>query len=121
MTEPRTVTLSTLDHGDVTIPEPDWCAGHADYVPVHRVDLEHAGVQHRLTHDGQLLGYAYLFQDVFAERSPRDIGVSVVLSYEPRGGFTPAGLYDFAASLDTAADRLRYLADQLATILGGER
>src|ERR1051325_5259239 len=32
-----TVTLPTEDHGDVTLEEPSWCAGHADHGPQHGV------------------------------------------------------------------------------------
>ncbi|MFJ8221426.1 hypothetical protein [Streptomyces griseus] len=30
MSTPRTVTVTTTDQGPVIVPEPSWCAGHAD-------------------------------------------------------------------------------------------
>ncbi|MGW2169015.1 DUF6907 domain-containing protein [Streptomyces sp. NPDC001705] len=42
MTEPRTITVPTVDHGDVTVPEPFWCTGH--HPPGgYRADLAHEG------------------------------------------------------------------------------
>lgn len=39
-----TVTLDTFDHGDVTVPEPTWCAGHEWQPNPHRADITHNGV-----------------------------------------------------------------------------
>ncbi|MFK0154046.1 DUF6907 domain-containing protein [Streptomyces sp. NPDC090493] len=42
--EPRTVTLATSDHGDVTLPEPAWCAGCSHHDPeTQRADLIQVG------------------------------------------------------------------------------
>lgn len=116
---PLTVTLSTIDHGDVTVLEPAWCAGHADHRPEYRVDITHTSPKVPLTFRGRTLGEAVISQAPGAERGTRDIQASVVLSYEGAGGLDPAGLYDLAAELDTHADRLRDLADQLAAIVAG--
>ncbi len=42
MTE-RTVTVDTIDHGRITIPEPDWCLGKHTQ-PVYRSDITHDSV-----------------------------------------------------------------------------
>lgn len=120
MTEPRTVTLPTEDAGDVTLPEPSWCAGHADHRPdTYRVDLDHKGPEHRLTHHGELLWTVFLGQAPFASRpEQRTTGVFVEQASYART-LNPTQLYDLAATLDGHADRLRELADQLAEILGG--
>jgi hypothetical protein len=118
VTEPRTVTLPTIDAGDVTIPEPSWCAGHADHRPdTYRVDLDHKGPEHRLTHNGERLWTAFLGQAPHASRpKARELGV-----YVEQGSYArtldPASLYDLAATLDAHADRLRELADRLAALL----
>ena len=76
-TEPRTVTLATADHGNVTLPEPSWCVGHADHRPdTFRVDLAHAGPVHRLTHNGALLWTVLLGQAPCASR-PEHRGVGL--------------------------------------------
>jgi hypothetical protein len=120
VTEPRTVTLATRDHGEVVLPEPNWCRGHADHRPdTYRADITHYAPQVDLRHRGRTIGFAAIAQAPCAERSTRNIRGYVVLSYESADGFDPAGLYDLAAELDMHADRLRDLADQLAVTLGG--
>ncbi|WP_328746353.1 hypothetical protein OHT57_12580 [Streptomyces sp. NBC_00285] len=36
-----TVTLDTVDHGEVTVPEPAWCIGHSWQPNPHRADITH--------------------------------------------------------------------------------
>jgi hypothetical protein len=52
MTEPRkqapryrdrTVILDTIDHGEVTLPEPAWCIGHDDDPVGYLADITHNG------------------------------------------------------------------------------
>ena len=121
MTEPRLITLPTEDHGPVTLPEPDWCRGHSDHQPgTYRADVTHFGAEHRLTFNGSELFRLMLAQTPYADRASRQ-----VCAYVEETGYTgsldPAGLYDLAAALDHAADRMREFADQLAVILGGDR
>jgi hypothetical protein len=119
--EPHTVTLTTADHGDVTLPEPSWCRGHSDHRPEsYRVDLDHKGPEHLLRHQGELLWTAFLGEAPFAS-GPAYRGVGV---YVEQGSFArtldAAGLYDLAATFEAHADRLRDLADQLHALAGGE-
>jgi hypothetical protein len=91
-TEPRTVTLPTEDHGDVTLPEPAWCQGHESTPGDLRADILHQG-------------------------PGGGLGVSVSLLGQT---LDPVALYDFAATLDSYADQLRDLSDQLHALLAGE-
>ncbi|QQM42806.1 DUF6907 domain-containing protein [Streptomyces liliifuscus] len=122
MTEARTVTLQTLDAGEVTLPEPSWCVGHADHQPDnYRADILHQGEDVVLTFRGHFITDAGLVQSPFATHaSPglggRTTGVSVSVIART---LDPAGLYSLAASLDGYADRLRDMADQLSAILAG--
>ena len=118
--EPRKVTLTTLDHGEVTLAEPAWCRGHADHRPdTYRVDLDHKGPEHRLHHRGELLWTAFLGQAPFASTpEQRRVGLYVEQSGYART-LDPQGLYDLAATLDQHADALRDLADQLDALLRG--
>ncbi|OQR64761.1 hypothetical protein B6E66_07325 [Streptomyces maremycinicus] len=119
-TEPRTVTLATLDHGDVTLPEPAWCRGHAGHRPdSYRVDLTHYGTEERLIHDGQALFVVMLAQTPFSENATHGTEVYLEQSGDT-GSFDPVGLYELAATLEGHADRLRDLADQLDRILAEE-
>lgn len=124
MTEPRTITLPTLDHGNVTLTCPVWCRGHADHRPdTHRADILHKGPDITLTFRAAEVITAGLTQSPYAtpgtpELGGRTVGVSV---YPPGRTLTPVGLYELAASLDSYADGIRDLADQLHAILtGGE-
>lgn len=120
MTEPRTITLPTADHGPVTVTCPAWCGGHRDHRPdTYRADLDHKSPEHRLTHNGELLWTAFLGESPFASRpEQRAIGV-----YVEQGSYArtldAASLYDLAATFEAHADRLRDLADQLHALLAG--
>lgn len=109
----RTVTVSTMDHGYVTISEPAWCVGHDDDPAGPRADILHSGPERSVTFRGRDLGDACLVLSPFAD-DPRP-AVSVGLT-----GFTldAIGLYELAAALDTHADQLRDLADQLRDLAG---
>lgn len=122
MTEPRLITLHTVDHGDVTLPEPTWCAGHQHHDPEsERADLMHAGPAVDLVHLGDTLFSAELVQSPYATSSAPELGGPTPgVSVHPLGAtLDPVQLYSLAADLDTYADRLRDLADQLATVLDG--
>jgi len=115
VSEPRTVTVRTVDHGDVTVTCPAWCrAEHED--GGYRADILHSGPDTVLVFHGHAIGDASLVQSPYAERLGRTVGVSVSLLGQT---LDPTGLYDFAATLDAHADRLRDLADQLAALLAG--
>jgi hypothetical protein len=120
--EPRTITLPTEDHGDVTLPCPAWCIGHADHRPdSYRADILHKGPDITLTFRAAEVITAGLTQSPYAtpgtpELGGQTVGVSV---YPPGRTLAPVGLYELAAFLDSYADRLRDLADQLDTILTG--
>ncbi|MER5892298.1 hypothetical protein [Streptomyces sp. NPDC001876] len=115
MNAPRTVTVPTLDHGDITIPEPAWCIGHADARPEYRSDIGHTGAQHHLVYEGAELGTAMLVQDPLAEHSDRSVKVLVEL-----GGngvsLDPVELVALADSLIGYASTLCELALQLAVL-----
>ncbi|MCX4972196.1 hypothetical protein [Streptomyces sp. NBC_00620] len=118
----RTVTLATLDHGEITIPEPAWCIGHPNHRPDdHRADILHSGPDTVLAFRGRHITDASLVQSPFSTAEIPELcsstpGVSVSVL-----GLTldPVGLYELAAALETYADQLRNLADQLDTFLAG--
>ncbi|MCZ4605354.1 hypothetical protein O3S80_16685 [Streptomyces sp. Lzd4kr] len=124
-TEPRTVTLATSDHGNITLPEPSWCEGHTHHAPeTARVDLLHSGPAVQLNYRYTTLLSAGLVESPFAgDLAPELGGRTPGVSVWPLGNtLNPTQLYDIAARLDAYADQLRDLADQLGAILaGGER
>lgn len=121
-TEPRTITLDTQDFGPVTLPEPSWCRGHDDHQPgSYRVDLTHYGTETVLTYQGAELWRVMVTASPYATR-PEDRPMCAYLEQgHYTGDFTPAGLYDLAATLDAHADQLREFADTLARLVDGEQ
>jgi hypothetical protein len=122
MTEPRTITVPTTDHGPVTLTEPSWCAGHPDHRPdTHRADIIHSGPDIQLNFWYVTLLSACLVQSPYAsDAGPGLGGRTPGVSVHPLGLTLDATqVYDLAARLDTFADRLRDLADQLTTVLAG--
>ncbi|MGW1363496.1 DUF6907 domain-containing protein [Streptomyces chartreusis] len=114
----RSITLPTLDHGDVVLVEPSWCAGHSHHNPrTARVDLVHVSPVQLLIVDDWRLGVAFLFHAPYSGQAPR---AAVHLDYGTgRADLTPATLYALAGAMDRSADQVRALADQLTAILAG--
>ncbi|MCT9009994.1 DUF6907 domain-containing protein [Streptomyces rhizosphaerihabitans] len=122
-TEPRTVTLATADRGTVTIPEPAWCAGHSPHDPeTEYVDIIHSGPETSLTFRSVVLLAAGLVQSPHASPSAPHLGGRTPgVSVHPVGRtLGPVDLYELAAVLDTYADALRDLGDQLDALRGGQ-
>jgi hypothetical protein len=118
--EPRTVTLPTTDHGDITIPEPSWCAGHHDHRPEARVDISHAspvtGLELPTSRGPIVLIEACIESRPFTAGPYR--GPHLWLGIEGDGfPSTPEQVRATAAGLEANATALRTLADQLAAIL----
>lgn len=115
MSTARTVTVPTLDHGLVVMPEPAWCTGHTEDRPELLCDTGHIGVRHTMTYAGLELAMAALVQDPFVEHSSRNTRVLVELG-ELAHGLTPAELDGLAAVLVDYAATLRHLARQLSVL-----
>ena len=113
----RTVTLPTLDHGIVTLPEPAWCTGHADHRPEYRVDLTHFGPEHSFAFEGEQLLIAKLAQAPFVEDEATGL---LVEQTGYAATLDPTRLRMLAAALTVHAVHLRTLAEQLAAIRAGE-
>lgn len=119
--EPRTVTLQTADRCPVTVPEPAWCRGHSHHDPeTVYAEVLHSGPDVTLTYRYAVLLTACLVQSPHATPTEGLGGPTPGVSVHPLGEtLTPVGLYDLAAALDTYADQLRNMADQLTAILAG--
>lgn len=113
--EPSMVTVPTLDHGDVTTAEPDWCLGHVDARPEFRCDTGHVEAAHEANYCGHELAYAALVQDPFAERGGRDVGVVVEMGSLPHR-LGPTELRELANVLVDFAETLNGLAGRLITL-----
>ncbi|MFF3326086.1 DUF6907 domain-containing protein [Streptomyces sp. NPDC002889] len=116
MTAPRTVTVPTLDHGDIAIPEPAWCTGHVGLRPEARVDISHRGPEHDIGLPAEPLFVAMLSQYPHSNRPETGLYVE---TYDLSRTRSPAEVDQLAASLVEAAAQLRALARRLAAIRAG--
>src|SRR3954466_5573523 len=98
------VTVDTLDHGPVTVPEPFWCVGF--HPPGgYRADIAHYGQEIALTVDTSCHGElrvlsASLVQGPFSEYGTRKVAVAVEF-----GDFDTTDAHSFnAAELAGLAD-----------------
>ncbi|XUL89707.1 DUF6907 domain-containing protein [Streptomyces galilaeus] len=117
MSEPRTVTLPTHDHGPVTLVCPPWCVSHEGQDDGARADISHEGREHVMTlptrRGPAVLLIAGIEQRPYAEFGP---GRGVFVNVEVSGDWHPVdaeGLEAMAAALTEHATTLRSLAVQL--------
>ncbi|MGW2580645.1 DUF6907 domain-containing protein [Streptomyces virginiae] len=118
MTGGRTVTVPTLDHGPVTVSEPEWCTGHPDDLPAeYRDDVHHTGPEHVVDYDAQAVLTAELVAFPFGLHPvPPSIYVEIVI---PAATLDPAALDGLAAILTEQAAELRRLALRLSALRAG--
>ncbi|MCX5586046.1 DUF6907 domain-containing protein [Streptomyces erythrochromogenes] len=106
MSAPQIVTVRTVDHGLVDVPEPSWCSiAHRD--DIHRADIHHQGTEHSASVDVPGLGRvsfltAFLSQYPLAEHASRAVTVAVEIEGE-HYDFDPAALGDLAAAITAHA------------------
>ncbi|MDX2703964.1 hypothetical protein PV350_13990 [Streptomyces sp. PA03-6a] len=115
----RTVTLPTRDAGDVTLPEPAWCAGHPQPRPEYEADLTHYGPEQPLAFGDEQLYTVVLAQNPRALIAPRVTRVYVEQT-SWAANLDPAGLDDLAAAMVEHAAILRSWARVLASVLAKE-
>ncbi|MEV7125854.1 hypothetical protein [Streptomyces sp. NPDC093260] len=120
----RTVTVTTIDHGDVTVYEPAWCLG-VHPTEGYRADIEHRGQPIRLKADTACHGEVevldvFLYQRPFAEQS--STAPVAVVALDEWHEFDAAQLAEFGAALTAfVAGPLHDLAEQLRLLEGGEQ
>lgn len=100
MNDPRTVTVDTIDHGPVTVPEPFWCVGRHP-AGEFRADLAHEGEVELLLADTRhgpvKVASACLYQRPFAEYTTQ--AVTVAVEFDATHEFDSASLAGLADSL----------------------
>ncbi|MFD5111458.1 DUF6907 domain-containing protein [Streptomyces sp. NPDC058391] len=118
-----TITITTSDHGPVTVSEPAWCTGQYHQAGGARVDITHTSVDIPFNldvGDGPITVMRAVFeQRPFTELTP---GRAVFVNVELDGDWTPCTvrqLNQLAAGLAMHPMHLRTLATQLADLLAG--
>lgn len=112
-----TVTLQTLDHGEVTVPEPAWCLGHDGTDVGTMAEISHEGPDSFAVVESADLGEvpllkANLTQGPYLDREPELFPLLAVEGIEP-ASFNSAQLRAVAARLVVFAGHLRDEARQL--------
>ncbi|KDN78257.1 hypothetical protein DF19_39705 [Streptomyces olindensis] len=111
-----TVTLQTLDAGEITIDEPVWCTGHDGEQIVQRVDVTHVGSATA----GEFAGVEFLPARIswgpFAELRPEPYPLADVDEFP---GMEPDELRQLAAEVGLHAGRLYSKANELDRIRRG--
>lgn len=116
-----TVTLQTLDHGEITIEEPAWCVGHGGQLVGSRADITHDGrpTVAELETDWGPVEFlrAHITHAPFLELRPE---LQPTVSVEDFPLMDPPQLRQLAAELALYADRLRSLAAELENVRRAE-
>jgi hypothetical protein len=116
------VTLQTLDHGEVTVPEPAWCIGHDDEYVSYLADLTHSSAHTTAPivtakYGPSTIMTAYISHAPHAQVQPEP---NPLLSFllDAHGDLDPADGHNLARALRIAATRIERLATDLAHLRG---
>lgn len=119
----RTVTIDTVDHGSVVLPEPDWCTGHGWQPTPRLADVTHYGVPVKATamteHRGLVdLLVARISHAPYAVVQPEPHPVvSVVIDLE--ADLDPSDARKVAQGLRVAAMRLEMVTGETERLRNG--
>ncbi|MFE7927807.1 DUF6907 domain-containing protein [Streptomyces sp. NPDC057456] len=118
-----TVILDTLDHGEVTIPEPAWCTGHDGELVGHLADVTHNGRPVKAGANTEELGHVEIMT-AYISHAPH-----AVLHAEPHPllslhldvnvDVSPADGQQVAQGLRVASLRLDRVLGEVARLRGG--
>lgn len=109
------VVLRTVDKGEVTVGEPDWCLGHEGEPVGYFADVTHNGPVTALEFDGVELLAARLSWAPFGELEPEPYPVA---SVDELGSLEPVRLRELAAKTALYAGELYRLANQAERLRG---
>lgn len=120
--EPRyeggTVTLQTLDHGEVTVPEPAWCMGHDGELVCPRSEVSHEGPEITAVVAEAPLMRANLTHAPFLEIEPEPHPLVYVEALEA-ASYDADGLRELVAAGRAFLDQLEAMAGQLDALAEG--
>lgn len=123
MTEPRTVTIDTVDHGTVVLPEPAWCTGHGWQPNPYLADVTHYSVPVKASAmtegDGLVeLLVARISHAPYSVQQPEPHPV-VALVLDVEGTFSAQDTAKVAQGLRAAAMRLERLVGEAERLRNG--
>ncbi|WP_151478894.1 DUF6907 domain-containing protein [Streptomyces albicerus] len=105
-----TVTLQTVDRGEITADEPAWCVGHDGEQVVHQADIVHNGPAIAAEYEGVEFLKARIAWAPLGELAPEPYPVAAVDEFPP---LDPDQLRELAAEIGAHAGRLYSLSNRL--------
>ncbi|GLP71059.1 hypothetical protein TUSST3_76790 [Streptomyces sp. TUS-ST3] len=120
-----TVTLDTVDRGEVTVDEPAWCTGHDGESVGHFTDITHNGpdiVAPIVTakYGASQIMTAHISHAPHADAQPEPFPLLAV-ELDGRGDLDPADVHALARALRLAATRIDRAAANLEQIRRGQQ
>ncbi|MFC8201296.1 DUF6907 domain-containing protein [Streptomyces sp. NPDC057298] len=118
-----TVTIDTFDQGDVTVPEPAWCAGHGWQPNPHRTDITHNSV--KVKAGASVAGQGWVdILTAYVSHAPYLVGQSephpvVAVELNAVGDFTAEQIPDLTRGLKVAIVRLERIAGEALHLRDG--
>ncbi|MER8004966.1 hypothetical protein [Streptomyces sp. NPDC094149] len=123
MTRPLTVTLDTIDHGTVTLPEPAWCTGHGWQPNPNLTDVTHYSVPVKASAMTEARGLVELLvarisHAPYAVLQPEPHPV-IAVTVDVEGTFNADDMGKITQGLRAAAMRLDRLIGEVERLRGG--
>lgn len=120
-----TVTLDTLDRGEVTVDEPAWCTGHDGETVGYLADVTHNGPETTAPIVTAKYGPSHILtmrvsHAPHAETQPEPSPLLAV-ELDGHGDLDPADAHNLARALRLAATRVDRAAVQLERLRGGQQ
>ncbi|MFG3586599.1 DUF6907 domain-containing protein [Streptomyces sp. NPDC047990] len=119
-----TVTLQTLDHGEIVVPEPAWCTGHDNEIVGHLADITHRGRPVKAGAATEAAGYVEILDAAIShapflieQPEPHPV-LSIQLSLDTRA--STADVRAIAYALRVASLRLDRLDREVRHLRGEE-
>ncbi|MFF4823156.1 DUF6907 domain-containing protein [Streptomyces sp. NPDC001312] len=129
MQDPRygqgTVTLQTLDHGEVVLPEPAWCCGHDDDQVGYLADVTHNGRPVRADVSTERYGLAEVME-AFITQAPHavlqpELQPLLAVRIDVDMTVAPADGRKLAQALRVASLRIERALNEVARLRGERR
>ncbi|KMS81806.1 hypothetical protein ACH49_01355 [Streptomyces leeuwenhoekii] len=110
----RTVTLDTVDHGQVQLDEPAWCIGHGTEMgrPVYRDDITHNSVRVKAGAVTESQGWMPMLTAYVSWAPFREVVPVISLVLDAEGDFAAEDGRAVAEALRVAASRVEQIATE---------
>ncbi|MFC8429893.1 DUF6907 domain-containing protein [Streptomyces sp. NPDC057253] len=116
-----TVTLDTVDRGEVTVDEPSWCTGHEDETVGHFTDVTHNGPDIVAPIVTAKYGPSHIMTAHVSHAPHIEPFPLLAVELDGHGDLDPADVHNLARALRLAATRADRAAVQLEHLRRGQQ